>query len=265
MSLVRAFGGGEQPVLLKGGQNTTYVSGNIVLKPVDDPALSNWMGDVLESLPDDPNVRFPRPIKSSLGTWIHEGYGAWTFLAGTHVRGEYDKKLRASVAFHALLKNVPKPDFIDVTHNSWSVANRIAWQQQEFQYDDEFMALYHRIKPHLKPLDVPCQLIHGDLSGNFLCDPNLAPAIIDFSPAWVPNGFAEGILFADAIAWEHADSKDLDSFFALPHFEQFAWRGVLRRIAEQAEHMKWFDKDREQAFEEAKAFVPVIEYLESMV
>lgn len=68
-------------------------------------------------------------------------------------------------------------------------------------------------------------------------------------------------MFADAIAWEGADPKDLADFERLADFDQFAWRGALRRIAEQAEHIRWFGKDPGQALAEAKAFQKVIDYL----
>lgn len=261
--LVKAFGGSEDPSPLSGGQNTNYIAGNIVFKPSDNTEFSNWMAELFESLLDNPDVRFPRPIKSVNGLWIEQGYVAWTFLEGKHIKGEYNKKVPASVAFHKLLKDIPKPEFIGTAQSSWSTGDLVAWQKLEFKYDPEFMDLYNRIKPHLHTLNMPFQLVHGDLSGNFLIDQNLPPAIIDFSPAWAPNGFAEGIMFADTVAWEGADLKDLEIFKIIPNFEQFAWRGILRRITEQAEHIKWFDKDKNQALEEARVFTKAIDYLEA--
>lgn len=260
-SLVEAFGTTESPVPLKGGQNTNYIAGNIVLKPEDNVVFANWMARLFESLPESPYVRFPRPIKTIAGTWVYKGYVAWSFLKGEHVKGHYKEKLNASIDFHRLLKNIPKPDFIDTVRNSWSTGDLVAWQTLEFNYGQEFMDLYNQIKPYLRPLNLPFQLIHGDLSGNFLFDQDLSPAIIDFSPTWAPNGFAEGIMFADAIAWDNADVKDLKIFKEIPNFDQFAWRGVLRRIAEQAEHIKWFGKDKEQALEHAQEFQKVIDCL----
>lgn len=262
-SLAEAFGVAENPIPLEGGQNTNYIAGNIVLKPADDIIFNNWMAEVFESFPDSPFVRFSRPIKSSTGTWVYERYVAWSFLKGKHVNGHYEEKLHASIEFHKLLKNLSKPDFIDTVKNSWSIGNLVAWQKLEFNYDQDFMDLYNQIKPYLKPLDLPFQLVHGDLLGNFLCDQNLPPAIIDFSPAWAPNGFAEGIMFADAIAWENANPKILEVFNKIPNFDQFAWRGVLRRITEQAEHIKMFDKDKKHAIEEAKVYQKVIDCLKN--
>lgn len=104
-------------------------------------------------------------------------------------------------------------------------------------------------------------MVHGDLSGNFLFEPNLSPAIIDFSPAWAPNGFAEGILFVDALVWENARIEELQNFLTIPNFNQFAWRAILRRIAEQAEHIKWFGLAQSSAIKEARLFQKAIDYL----
>ncbi len=262
-SIARAFGSQVKPALLQTGQKTTYHSGKIILKPADDTQSTTWSAKIFNKLPNNKHVRFPRPIKSTDGKWIHDGYIACTFLEGKHVKGKYHEKLDASIAFHQLLKNIKKPSFLGTPKSSWSTADLVAWDKIKFKYDTEFMELYKQIKPHLKSLNLPSQLIHGDLSGNFLVHPKLPPAIIDFSPAWAPNGFAEGIMLADAITWEHARPKDLEPFRKINHMEQFAWRGILRRITEQAEHIKWFGKDKKEAITEARVFQKAIDYMES--
>ncbi|MDO8594332.1 MAG: hypothetical protein Q7R93_02345 [bacterium] len=260
-AIALAFGSKEIPVLLKGGQGTSYRSGNIILKPSEGIKKQTWTAEAYQSLPESPEVRFPRPIKSINGTWVHEGYIALSFLEGEHANGHYAEKLSASIAFHKLLQGIPKPDFVGLGENSWSIGDLVAWDKLGFNYDQEFMDLYNQIKPHLKQLTLPEQLVHGDLSGNLLVHPTLPVAIIDYSHAWAPNGFAEGIMLADVIAWENASPKELECFKQIPNIEQFAWRGILRRITEQAEHIKHFDKDKDQALGEARAFQKAIDYL----
>jgi len=257
----RAFGSEDELVPLEGGQKTTYRSGEIILKPSEGTSSSIWMAETFDSLAENPLVRFAKPINTVDGEWIEDEYVAWSYLQGEHVKGQYDKKLASSRAFHELLTNIPKPDFVGLAKSSWSTADLVAWQKLEFQYDQEFMGLYDQIEPKLNSLDLPEQLIHGDLSGNFLLDEELPPAVIDFSPAWAPSGFAEGIMFVDALVWENADPKELEAFLKIPEFDQFAWRGVLRRITEQAEHIKWFDKSKKQAVKEASNFQKAIDYL----
>lgn len=164
--LAEAFGAKGAPIPLEGGQNTSYVAGSIVLKPADDMESAQWMAEVFESLPNSPLTRFPRPVKSIHGTWVCEGYVAWSFLTGTHVSGNYKEKLKSSLVFHTLLKDIAKPPFVGIARSSWSAADLVAWQRREFHYAQGFMDLYAQIAPHLRPLDRPCQLIHSDLSGN---------------------------------------------------------------------------------------------------
>lgn len=261
--IVESFGSKEKPVLLHGGQCTSYISGNIVLKPVGRAESLNWKAELFDNLPEVSGVRFTKFIKSIHNTWIYEGYSAYSFLAGEHVKGKYKEKLEASREYHELLKNIKKPDFLNIPGGPWSAANKVALSEKEFDYDPEFLNLYNQIKPHLKPLDTNRQLVHADLSGNFLFDKILSPAIIDFSPVWAPNGFAEGIMLVDVIVWENADYEDLEVFKEIPNIGELAWRGVLTRIVEQAEHVKWFGKDKKLAIKDAQAFQKAIDYLKT--
>lgn len=262
MAIAAAFSSHEEPVLLPGGQGNSYVSGGIVLKREEDERIANWMAEFFQGLPDSPLVRLLRPVKSTHGTWMYEGYIAWVYMEGEHVKGHYAEKLSASMAFHGLMSDVEPPFFLDVPRNSWAAADLVALGEKPFDYDEEFMELYRQIQPHLKPLEMRFQLVHGDLSANILLAPQLPPAIIDFSPAWAPNGFAEGILLADAIAWDEPPAEELEMFKEIPNIEQLAWRGALRRIAEQAAHIKWYGKDKGQALKQARVFQKVIDFLQ---
>lgn len=221
------------------------------------------MAETFSTLPESQLVRFARPVRSLQGGWIRDSYVAWTFLDGEHVRGLYGEKLKASLAYHRLLSDIEAPTFLNTPRHSWSAASDTILNGN-FNYGREFMDLYERIKPHLKPLNERRQLEHGDLSGNFLCAPGLAPAIIDFSPVWAPSGFGEGIMLGDIIVWEDAAIDDIAPFKEYPEIIELAWWGVLRRIAEQAEHIKWLGKDRRDAVEEAKAFQKAIDLLNKL-
>jgi hypothetical protein len=237
------------------------LSGNIVLKPTNNENYSNWLAQTFNSLPTSDIVRFPRPVNSMQQEFVHDGYVAWTFLKGEHMKGNYKEKLQASVEFHKFLKNVPNPGFIGTSQDSWATGDLASLEKLDFNYDKAFMDLYDQIKPHLKTMDLPSQLVHGDLTNNFLCDPVLPPAIIDFYLIWAPNGFAEGLMLVDAIAWEDPKQEELEVFKTIKNIEQFAWRGALRRITEQAEYIKWLGKEKELAEQEAKVFQKVIDHL----
>ena len=74
------------------------------------------------------------------------------------------------------------------------------------------------------------QLIHGDLSGNVLFHPGLAPGIIDLSPYWHSPLFATAILAVDAIVWEGADHGVLDILHGHPDGTQHLIRAAIFRV-----------------------------------
>jgi hypothetical protein len=255
-----AFGSNDVPISVKGGQNTAYVAGDVILKPAATPEEASWIAEVFSKLPTIPQVRFARPIRTITGEWISDGYVAWTFLRGEHVPRQYAEKLNASLAFHRLLRGATEPYFLSTPDSSWTAATDAILNGQ-FDYDQEFMDLYYQIETHLKPLPNDRQLVHGDLSGNFLYEPGIVPAIIDFSPTWAPYGFSEGIMLADCIVWEDASVDGLEPFKKYPEIVHLAWWGALRRIAEQAEHIRWFGKNKEEAVKEARTFQRAIDVL----
>ena len=81
----------------------------------------------------------------------------------------------------------------------------------------------------IRPLSAPCQLIHGDLSGNVLFHGQLPPAIIDFTPYWRPAGYASAIVVADALVWEGADRGILAAVSDLDDFGQYLVRALVFR------------------------------------
>lgn len=61
-----------------------------------------------------------------------------------------------------------------------------------------------------RPILLPDQLIHGDLSGNVLLAEGNPPAVIDFSPYWRPKEYATAIVLVDAVVSYGADGQLLD-------------------------------------------------------
>ena len=60
------------------------------------------------------------------------------------------------------------------------------------------------------------QVVHGDVGGNvlFADASGLPPAVIDLSPYYRPRAFANAILVADSVAWEHAPLTLAERFLA---------------------------------------------------
>ena len=96
---------------------------------------------------------------------------------------------------------------------------------------DNFLQASHlaQLTAAIRPVSAPCQLIHGDLSGNVLFHHQLPPAIIDFSPYWRPAAWASAIVVADALVWEGADNRILNAVGHIADFGQYLIRALIFR------------------------------------
>jgi hypothetical protein len=93
----------------------------------------------------------------------------------------------------------------------------------------------------LTPLDLPSQVVHGDLGGNVLFAPGLEPVVIDFSPYWRPPGWALAVVVVDAVVWGRA-GFDLADALEPEHRHQLLARATLFRLFADrsiAAHASW--------------------------
>lgn len=193
------------PFRLPGGQGVAWRAGDVVLKPTADIQEAEWSGSVLSRL-REVGFRVSRPIRSSVGTWTAAGWSAWSWVEGRHdFSDRWSDVLTAGAAFHAALRDVERPSFLDVREGVWSVGDLAAWgDDSPIVIHDEFGPALEELLALRSPSRLPSQVIHGDLTGNVLFADPAAPAIIDFVPYWRPADFALAIVVADAVAWHHA-------------------------------------------------------------
>jgi uncharacterized protein (TIGR02569 family) len=198
--------------LLPGGQGTTWGAGEVVLKPVSYVAESEWVGSILWDLPED-GFRISRPVRSRAGSWTVAGWSAWSRVEGSHdVSSRWPDVFAAGAAFHAALRDVERPGFLDARRDFWSQGDRAAWDDDPpLVMNAELASIAEQFLAFRTPCQSPSQVVHGDLTGNVLFADPLAPAVIDFAPYWRPVEFAQAIVVADAIAWHHA-SPDITRF-----------------------------------------------------
>lgn len=214
------------PQPLPGGQREAFRCGPFVLKPVDDPAQAVWLAEVLNRLDAGAALRVVRPARSLDGRWIVDGWAAWYWMAGEHRPDAWDDVLDVSERFHQVVSGVEWSAAM-VTSNRWADADRVAWA------DTDGEPLPPQARPLLarrRPVDLPSQLIHGDLGGNVLFHDSLPPAVIDVSPYWRPAGYATAIVVADAVAWGGA-GDDLVERLLREQGDQLLMRAVLFRVA----------------------------------
>jgi len=128
---------------------------------------------------------------------------------------------------------LPTPPFLQTRTEPWTIADRVAWGELPIQ--DVLQSPHlQQLSASLRPIHAPCQIIHGDLTGNVLFSDHHAPAVIDVSPYWRPVEFASAIVVADALVWEGANEHLVDSVAGSPDFAQYLLRALIfRRVTEE--------------------------------
>lgn len=247
--VLRAFGASGTPVLLDGGQGETWRCGDVVLKPA--PEEAGVIADVMAGVVED-GFRVARPLASSEGGWVFDGWTAWTYVAGEACdTGRWDEEVAASDAFHRAVAHVPRPVFTGTS--MYRRADRIAWGEEAYEPHPSFAAALRRAEALVRPVPEPCQLVHGDVGGNVLFADGLPPAVIDLAPHWRPVPYAAGVVVAGALVWYGADESVLD---LAPW--QYVVRGVLFRLAVR-DAMAWKGDDRSDGL---GPYVRAVELLE---
>jgi uncharacterized protein (TIGR02569 family) len=260
-AVLEAFGLPERGEPLPGGERRCFRHDRAVLKPVDDDAEAEWSAQLLSGLAPD-GFRLARPLRSRDGRWLVDGWSATELVAGeTGPAGRWPELLKAGRAFHAALAGAPRPAFLDGPRHRWAHADRVAWDEAAAEVPPEAAEHWSRLHRLRRPVSAPAQLIHGDLAGNALFQPDAAPAIIDFSPFWRPADYADAIVAVDGLLW-HGAGPDLVSLpWTGADFAQLLVRAAIFRLIALTE------RDRAAGPvnpEELAEFVPVLELLEQL-
>lgn len=223
-TVLERFGAaGTAPVPLEGGRGTAWRAGDIVLKPLDlSPAALRWQEELLSSVVPD-GFRVAPPLRARSGELVVEGWTAWPALDGAHAP-RWPEILAVAERLHRALAGVARPSaLLDARTDPWARADRIAWGEVPAGELARAPAIA-RLLDLREPVGAPPQLVHGDLSGNVLFAPGLAPAVIDLSPYWRPPAYAAAVVVIDAVLWHGADAATL-----LPGDSGHERRGLILR------------------------------------
>jgi uncharacterized protein (TIGR02569 family) len=228
-AVLAAFGvAGSRPVPLGGGQGLSWLAGDVVVKSVDvDLEELAWQAQVFSRIPAA-GFRLARPRRAADGSLCVDGWSAAEYVTGTHEERRWPEIIAVGERFHAALRGIARPSFLDQRSSRWAISDRVAWGEipaSEFPYVRHLPELVSA----LRPVTAPSQLIHGDLTGNVLFDGAQPPAIIDFSPYWRPAAYASAIVIADALVWEGADLQVLDAVTHIGDFGQYLVRALIFR------------------------------------
>lgn len=227
-AVLRAFGVGDHvPELLAGGRGLTWRAGPVVLRP-HDGVVTDWRSGVLAGLEPSTAFRVPRPVPMTDGSWRVGAWEAWEALDARADEHRVADVLRAGRAFEDALRDVPRPDFLDVLDDPWSIADRIAWGEEPSPSEP----VLDRLVAAFRPVAAPSRLVHGDLLGNVLFAPGAPPAVIDWPPYWRPAGTGAAIVVADAVCWHGLSVADAMTVGAEdPDGRQLLVRALAFRIA----------------------------------
>jgi uncharacterized protein (TIGR02569 family) len=228
--VLEAFGAPGEAVLLAGGMGRTWRAGEVVLKPVVDVVEHAWVCDVYDRWASL-EVRVPRPLRAE-GEWSFAGWGAHVFVPGTTARVADDPIWfrDACVAFHEATAAIPRPGFLDLRDDPWSYGERVAWQGLAPVGAPATVELLDRAVALLRPVDLPSQVVHGDLGGNLLRDGDRA-GVIDWPAYWRPARWALAIVATDAVCWEAASPSVLERLATGRSWPQLLLRAAIYRLA----------------------------------
>jgi uncharacterized protein (TIGR02569 family) len=234
--VLRVFGCGASAGPLAGGEGFSWRADGVVLKKVHDAREATWCQEVLADLVED-GFRRPEPIPAADGRWVVDGWSACAFLDGLRDgRPRWRDVLAEGARFNRAL---PAPDttarrVLRHRQHRWAVADRFAWGETASALSPAAEQLRQRVVQQLTSTVLENQLIHGDLGGNVLFDPEDQPVIIDFSPYLRPSRYADAIVVGDALLWEGAGPELIDLLGHDKLSLQLLLRALLfRLIAEQ--------------------------------
>jgi uncharacterized protein (TIGR02569 family) len=229
--VVEAFGGTGSVSALDGGQGHTFGIGDLVLKRVVDEDEAIWAAQVLSRVKED-GFRVPRPIQSSHGSWVVNGWTAFERVAGEHRLwgGPWPEAVDVCGRFHAALRHLARPDCLRLRQDRFARADRSAWSNSQIDLPSPVAETIARLRTMSRSIELPAQIVHGDLAGNLLYADDLPPAVIDFSPYWRPAGYATAMTIVDAVLWYGADVGLTSQASHVLELDQLLLRGLIFRL-----------------------------------
>lgn len=222
------------PIEVDWGRGQGLRLGDVVLHRADDPAEASWLAGVLEQLRIS-TVRVARPIRGSDGRWVVSGWTAQRSVAG-RPEPRYSEIVEVAADLHRALADLPEPRFLRGRTGWEARADRIGWGDDDVDSVPELAdgvaaQAFRELAVDRKPVDLPFQVVHGDLFGNVLFAGTAPPAVVDIAPFWRPASWAAAVVVVDAVAWGGASLDLVEQWHHLPEWHQMVRRALLFRLA----------------------------------
>jgi hypothetical protein len=229
---VRAFGVRAGDLRPAPAGTHTWTDGRLFLKPVGCVPEHHWVCEVYANWTAT-HVQVPEPVMPQgpgQTGWSSDGWGAQLLIPGRST-DELEKIREASDAFHACIRDLPRPGFMDDRDDPFAYGDRVAWEGIEPEGDDETLALIERLRQRLAPVSERPQVIHGDILGNVMLTDGQVPVVIDWPPYFRPAGMANAIAATDAATFRAVPLSVLDEWSSGADWNQLLLRALLYRLA----------------------------------
>ncbi|WP_020662420.1 TIGR02569 family protein [Amycolatopsis benzoatilytica] len=225
--------GSDAGVVTLAPDSESWLSGDVVFKPVGDRSQALWTARALD-FADDPGLRIAKPVRSRDGRWIVGGWSAWRQVSGT-AEHRCDEAVLAAVRLHRATADLPRPDFLSGRDDRDAIADRIAWEDLDRALpEDKGGRWFEILAPSRRPVKLPLQVAHGELLAGLLFDGDAAPGVVDFVPYYRPGEWGAAIAAVDSLVWGGATAALLERWAHLPEWPQLLLRAVLFRLASHA-------------------------------
>ena len=110
----------------------------------------------------------------------------------------------------------------------------MAWGEQPSPTTGPLQDLVDELLAVLAPVDLPPQLVHGDIGGNVMFREDGLPVVIDMAPYWRPADWSVAVAAVDLLAWSEASPTILHELDGRPHMDQLLARALAYRIVTEA-------------------------------
>jgi hypothetical protein len=210
-----------------------WTDGRLFLKPVGCVPEHAWVCEVYANWTAT-HVLVPEPVRphgAGETGWSSDGWGAQLLIRGRDAkRDELSEIKEASDAFHACVRDLSRPAFMDDRDDPFAFGDRLAWEGVEPEGDQATLAVIDRLREHLAPVSGRPQVIHGDILGNVMLTDGHVPAVIDWPPYFRPAGLANAIAATDAVTFRAAPLSLLDEWSTGADWHQLLVRALLYRL-----------------------------------
>ena len=241
---------------LTGGQGGSVRAGDLVLSPGRGPRVQDLLSPVLARLAvdldtrpgrDHRDLRIAMPVPARDGSWVVDGWAASRFEPGTRQLTDLAATRAVGAVLHAELARVITswPPALEPPVGRWAVAERVAFGEDPLPDDGlepEVQGLLAHLAAARDDTDLgPAQLVHGDLAGNILLDPQGAPVVIDLAPYWRPALWAEATAVFDGVVRGHADPLAMDAWVTGPRRQAMLRAAIFRIVSDHPADLRAYE------------------------